>query len=197
MLLCAQLSSCRCTVTSHLAWTGKLSQRKINNGCIQVKFPVAIAQYFLAFQSTRFNFQCIWLTRFCISSFPFLKLDFPSWKPAGLPPEGSRRSRAAASLECQPSQSWHSRRNRWGIWWRCDESPAPWNPGTHTQTTQYEEEVQQQIGDFSSSPSVVWLITCVKVVGRHIYMKSWVICCLSLNVFDQQIGASGKSHKTV
>ena len=67
---------------------------------------------------------------------PFSQTRFSSssWI-AGLPPEGSRRSHAAASPECQPSQSWHSRRNRWGIWWRCDELPAPWNPGTHADHT--------------------------------------------------------------
>lgn len=64
---------------------------------------------------------------------------------AFLPPLGSQTSHAAASQECQLWQSWHSRRNRWGIWWRCDESPAPWSPSTHIQVnTKREEEVLQQ-----------------------------------------------------
>lgn len=56
--------------------------------------------------------------------------DFPRVmrKMVFLPPGESRRSRAPSSQMCPPSQSWCSRRSRWGIWWRCGESPAPWSP---------------------------------------------------------------------
>lgn len=110
----------------------------INKQCwVQIKLPAFLKQ-------NSFDFEYTWMTHL----FPTGPLKVSDqvgeifhfvvrWGCCILPPEGSQRSHAPASPESQPSQSWHNRRNQWEIWWRCDESPAPWNPETHRGNTAF------------------------------------------------------------